>query len=115
MNSFEYANPHTEEEAVELLSAHGGNTAVLAGGTDLFNLLRANCVAPKRVVDIKNIESMQGVSAVSGGLMIGALTTLEEILVHPLLRSYESLVQVAGAVHGFGFARMVGGGVSRQG
>jgi xanthine dehydrogenase YagS FAD-binding subunit len=99
MNSFEYASPRTEDEAVALLSAHDGHTAVLAGGTDLFNLLRANCIAPRRVVDIKNIDSMQGVSAISGGLMVGALTTLDEILVHPLLKAYESLVQVADAVH----------------
>jgi xanthine dehydrogenase YagS FAD-binding subunit len=99
MNSFEYASPRTEDEAVALLSEHDGNTAVLAGGTDLFNLLRADCIAPRRVVDVKNIDSMQGVSAISGGLMIGALTTLDEILVHPLLKAYESLVQVADAVH----------------
>lgn len=99
MNSFEYASPRTEEEAVELLSAHGGNTAILAGGTDLFNLLRAGCIARRRVVDIKNIESMQGVTSTSDGLMIGALMTLDEVLVHPLVRPYESLVQVADAVH----------------
>jgi xanthine dehydrogenase YagS FAD-binding subunit len=99
MNSFEYASPRSEEEAVELLSAHGGNTAVLAGGTDLFNLLDAGCVAPERVVDIKNISSMQGVSLVSGGVMVGALTTLDEILAHPLLAPYESLRQVADGVH----------------
>jgi len=32
MNSFEYASPHTEEEAVALLAAHDGNTAILAFG-----------------------------------------------------------------------------------
>ena len=99
MNSFEYASPRTEDEAVALLAAHDGNTAVLAGGTDLFNLLRAGCIAPRRVVDIKNIGSLQGVSLVSGSVSIGALTTLDEILVHPLLSSYESLRQVADAVH----------------
>jgi xanthine dehydrogenase YagS FAD-binding subunit len=99
MNSFEYASPRTEEEAVELLSAHGGNTAVLAGGTDLFNLLRADCIAPSRVVDIKNIRTMQGVSSTARGLLIGALNTLDEILVHPLLKPYESLAHVADGVH----------------
>ena len=99
MNSFEYASPRTEEEAVELLSAHDGNTAVLAGGTDLFNLLRADCIAPQRVVDIKNVDSMQGVTVTGRGLMVGALTTLDEILNHPLLRPYASIVQVADAVH----------------
>ncbi len=99
MNSFEYASPRTEDEAVEMLSAHAGDTAVLAGGTDLFNLLRRDCIAPKRVVDVKNINSMQGVTVTAGGLMIGALTTLDEILAHPLLKAYPSLVQIADAVH----------------
>lgn len=99
MNSFEYASPRTEAEAVELLSAHEGNTAVLAGGTDLFNLLRANLLAPQRVVDIKSIESMQGVTLVSGGLMVGAATTLDELRVHPLLAPYESLAQVIDEIH----------------
>src|SRR5262245_56572703 len=99
MNSFEYARPRTEEEAVAMLSAHDGNTAVLAGGTDLFNLLRADCIAPQRVVDIKDIDSMQGVSLASRGVSIGALTTLEEVLVHPLLKPYESLLHVADKIH----------------
>ena len=99
MNSFEYASPHTEEEAVELLTAHDGNTAVLAGGTDLFSLLRCDCIAPQRVVDVKNIRSMQGVSATGRGLLVGALTTVEEILVHPLLKPYHSLSQIADGIH----------------
>ena len=33
MRPFEYARPDTESEAIEMLNEHGGNTAVLAGGT----------------------------------------------------------------------------------
>ncbi|RPI80342.1 MAG: molybdopterin dehydrogenase, partial [Planctomycetaceae bacterium] len=99
MSSFEFASPRTEAEAVELLSAHDGHTAVLAGGTDLVGLLRADLVSPRRVVDIKNIDTMKGVTAVTGGLLVGALTTLDEILVHPLLAGHSALAQVADGVH----------------
>lgn len=99
MISFEYASPGTEAEAVEMLSAHAGQTAILAGGTDLHNLLRADLIAPRRVVDLKNVASMRGISLISGGLMVGALTTLDELLVHPLLGAYQSLRQVADGVH----------------
>jgi xanthine dehydrogenase YagS FAD-binding subunit len=99
MNSFEYASPMTEAEAVEMLSAFDGQTAVLAGGTDLLNLLRADLVSPRRVVDVKNIRSMQGVTAVDDGILVGALTTLDEILMHPLLAEYQSVKHVADAVH----------------
>lgn len=98
MISFEYANPRTEAEAVELLSSHDGQTAVLAGGTDLHNLLRADLIAPRRVVDLKNIRSLQGVTLTANGLMVGALTTLDEILTHPLLTAYRSLREVAEGV-----------------
>ncbi len=39
MKSFEYANPQTETEALELLNDHDAQTAVLAGGTDLISLM----------------------------------------------------------------------------
>ena len=99
MRPFEYANPRTEAEAVELLNAHDGHTAVLAGGTDLFNLLQRDIVTPQRVVDIKNIESLRGVTPVTDGVLVGALTTLDDILSEPMLQDYASLVQVADAVH----------------
>ena len=63
MRPFEYASPRTEQEAVELLNDHDADTAVLAGGTDLLNLMKQDLLAPKRVVDIKNIDSMKTVSA----------------------------------------------------
>jgi xanthine dehydrogenase YagS FAD-binding subunit len=99
MSSFEYARPQTEAEAVEFLADHGGQTAVLAGGTDFHSLLKADLISPRRVVDIKHIRSLQGVSLTSDGIMIGATTTLDEMLRHPLLQSYQSLLQVADAVH----------------
>ncbi|MFN7768912.1 MAG: FAD binding domain-containing protein [Planctomycetaceae bacterium] len=99
MSSFEFASPETEAEAVEMLRAHDGQTTVLAGGTDLVSLLKAGHVAPRRVVDITRISSLKGVTAVTGGLMVGALTTLDEILVHPLLAGHPALAQVADGVH----------------
>lgn len=99
MKNFEYASPRTEAEAVGLLQDHGGRTAVLAGGTDLVGLLQADLVAPERVVDVRQVESMQGVRREGDGLWIGALTTLDDVLANPLLKPYLSLVQVADAHH----------------
>lgn len=100
MNSFEYALPRSEAEAVGLLHEHEGETAILAGGTDLFNLLKADLIspAPRRVVDLKNIATMRGVRQTDDGVLIGALTTLEEIQEDPLLKSYASVRQVAAAI-----------------
>jgi len=94
MRPFEYARPQNESEALELLNEHDANTAVLAGGTDLISLMQGELAAPQRVVDIKNIESMQEITAEGAGAMIGSLVTLEEIFDNPLLAEYRSLLDV---------------------
>jgi xanthine dehydrogenase YagS FAD-binding subunit len=104
MNSFEYATPRSEAEAVELLNdadllGKGTDTAVLAGGTDLVSLLQRGLVSPRRVVDLKHVSTMSGVRAVDDGVLIGALTTLEDMADSPLLAPYASLQHVIGAVH----------------
>ena len=50
MKSFEYARPTTEAEAVEFLGTGSASTAVLAGGTDLTSLMRAELLDRKSVV-----------------------------------------------------------------
>ena len=97
MRPFEYANPQTEAEALDLLNDHGAETAVLAGGTDLITLLRRELVNPKRVVDVKNVKSLYGVRQADGGVMIGALSTLEELAENPLVRPYRSLLDAVDA------------------
>ncbi len=104
MNSFEYASPRNETEAVELLNdpdlpGKSADTAVLAGGTDLVSLLQHGLVAPRRVVDLKHVSTMSGVRAVEDGVVIGALTTLEDMADSPLMASYASLQQIIGGIH----------------
>ncbi|MCH7988180.1 MAG: FAD binding domain-containing protein, partial [Planctomycetes bacterium] len=94
MKSFEYANPQTEAEALELLNDHDAQTAVLAGGTDLISLMKQHLVTPDRVVDIKNVPSIQGIRPVDDGIVIGANTTLEEMSASPFLADYPSLLHV---------------------
>lgn len=98
MRPFEYASPRTEQEAVELLNDQGADTAVLAGGTDLLNLMKLDLLAPQRVVDIKNIDSMHAIAADGEGIQVGALVTLEEMKESPLLADYRSLIDVVDGV-----------------
>jgi xanthine dehydrogenase YagS FAD-binding subunit len=97
MNRFEYASPSTVESAVQLLS---GGAAVLAGGTDLLSLMKDGAASPSRLVSIKNIPDLRGIAADgSGGLRIGALATVEEVLSSPLIREeYPSLRQAADGI-----------------
>lgn len=99
MRPFEYARPTTKEQAVALLASAWGDTEILAGGTDLLALMKDDVARPKRVVDIKGITELQGISySASRGLRIGALVTLQEVLDHPEVRRYPALVAAAEGV-----------------
>ena len=98
MQAFEYARPETEAEAIEFLGTNAGTTAVLAGGTDLVSLMKAELVTPSRVVDLKRIPSLSEVTRADGGVQIGSLVTLSDLIQHPLLGGYRSLFDVIDGV-----------------
>src|SRR5437667_6544429 len=95
MEAFEYAHPTTQHEAIGLLGSKWNDAAVLAGGTDLISLMKEYLVSPKRVVNIKSIGELGGISKTGAGVRIGATVTFDELSAHPLMRDYPSLVTAA--------------------
>ncbi len=93
MKAFEYAAPRREEEVVDLLSAEAGRSQVLAGGTDLIGLMKKMVLTPDRVVNIKEVSSLRGISADSQSVRIGATTTLDDVLDSPEIDQYPSIQQ----------------------
>ncbi len=79
MRAFEYVSPSGTAQAVSLLAGSWGTTEILAGGTDLLALMKDDVVSPRRLVNIKDIKSLHGVSLGAQGLRIGALTTLGDL------------------------------------
>jgi xanthine dehydrogenase YagS FAD-binding subunit len=94
MQAFEYANPATVQEAVSMLGSSWGEADILAGGTDLISLMKDYLHTPKRVVNIKGIKELQGITKTSSGIRIGAVVTFDELAESPLIRSeYPSIYQ----------------------
>jgi xanthine dehydrogenase YagS FAD-binding subunit len=92
MRSFEYASPTTKEQAVGLLGTSWGQAEVLAGGTDLLALMKDDVVHPKRLVNLKEITELRGVTSNAKGLRIGALTTLGDLADHAdVIQNYPAL------------------------
>jgi xanthine dehydrogenase YagS FAD-binding subunit len=76
MQAFEYASASKKEQVAALLGDQG---AILAGGTDLLALMKDDVVAPQRLVNVKHIDGLRGITYQPGnGLRIGALTTIAE-------------------------------------
>ncbi|HTC77841.1 MAG TPA: FAD binding domain-containing protein, partial [Terriglobales bacterium] len=100
MRAFEYVSPNSRAQAVSLLGAAWGNTEILAGGTDLLALMKDDVITPKRLVNIKEIKDLHGVSSSAQGLRIGALTTLGDLADYADVRAHypalaEAVMEVA--------------------
>ena len=96
MQAFAYASPTTLKEALALLADRWGVADILAGGTDLLNLLKDHIHTPQRVINIKGIKELGGIRKTDSGLRIGALVTVSELLASPEVRAeYPALIQAA--------------------
>jgi xanthine dehydrogenase YagS FAD-binding subunit len=100
MAAFELFQPASVADAQKLLEQHGPDAWVLAGGLDSFDWLKDRIKKPKAVVDLSGIEELRGVRAAgnngSDGIEIGAMTTLTEVVNHPIIKQkYELLAQAA--------------------
>ncbi len=97
---FRYESPTTIEEAIELLTASGGEAKVLAGGQSLIPMLKLRFAAPEAIIDINNIPDLDYLSFdADGSVRVGALcrhATLErseELADHqPLMASAAPLI-----------------------
>lgn len=96
---FDLEMPESCDEALTLLAEDGAMP--IAGGTNLIVDLRAKRVRPKRLVSLDRISELRGVSAANGQVVIGARTTVTDLLRDPLIgAAAPSLVQAASAFAG---------------
>jgi len=88
--------PSSIEEAIQILSLHGTESGVYAGGTDLLIRLKNRLkTVPTYLVDIKKINDLRYIKEdAQGNVQIGALTKLAEVADSDILkRKYPMLVQ----------------------
>ena len=95
MPVFELYQPTSVDDAIRLLDKNGAEAMVLAGGLDNMDWLKDRLRKPKVVVDLSNIAELRGVKEVNGGLEIGAMTTLTEVVRHPVVREKYSILMDA--------------------
>src|SRR5207249_9359773 len=95
MPAFELFQPATIDEAVKLLDRHGSSAWVMAGGRDTFGWLKDRTKRPAVVVDLSQVAALRGIKEVNGGLEIGAMTPLTEVVKHPVVRDKFGLLMEA--------------------
>ena len=81
---FELFQPASTDDAIRLLDKYGADALVLAGGLDSMDWLKDRLRRPKAVVDLGQIQELHGIKEADGGLEIGAMTPLTEVVHHPV-------------------------------
>ena len=77
MRPFSLARPRALGDALKLM---GPEATAMAGGTDLLGLMKAGVAEPERIVDLTQVDGLQGWERERGkGVRIGALTLLADL------------------------------------
>jgi carbon-monoxide dehydrogenase medium subunit len=98
LNQFEYYAPKASGEALDLIKRLGSRAKVLAGGTDLLNMMKEKLIKPECLVDINNVAEFKGIAYEPGkGAVIGSTTKVSEVEHSAIIREkYYALHQAAG-------------------
>lgn len=89
---FDWAAPDTIEEALALLSEHGDDAKLLAGGQSLIPVLNFRLARPAVLIDLNRISSLAGIADAGDGVRIGAMTRQRQAERDPLVAHRASLL-----------------------
>jgi len=99
MQSFEWIDATSVDQAAQLLAATSPDAAVVAkaGGIDLLDLMKEGIITPSRVINLKSITGLDGIRFTDAdGLDLGTLVTLAQIAASPEIRlRYSALADAA--------------------
>src|SRR5919106_1571254 len=84
--ALEVYQPSSLNDASRVLTENGPGGRFLAGGTDLVIAIKEKGLLPKYIVDLKRIPGLSGIRENSdGSITLGALTTMRELEISPVL------------------------------
>jgi carbon-monoxide dehydrogenase medium subunit/6-hydroxypseudooxynicotine dehydrogenase subunit alpha len=87
-SAFEYHRPTQVHEALDLLTEHGEDAKLLAGGQSLVPLLNFRLAAPPRLIDCNRLGELDYIRREHGSLRIGALTRQAVLERSPLVQRH---------------------------
>jgi len=77
---FEYLEPTTVQDCIEMLGQYGPEARLLAGGTDLVVKLRTGALRPRVVITLGLIKELRALKKNhDGSVEIGSMQTLREV------------------------------------
>ena len=83
--AFDYHAPGTLSEAISLLEKFGDEGKVLAGGHSLLPMMKLRFAEPAQLIDLNGIDELRGIREEGGNIIIGAMTTENQLIASELL------------------------------
>lgn len=84
--AFQYHLAGSLPEALHMLSEHGEDAKILAGGQSLIPLMRFRLSQPEHLIDINRVPGLDGIGESDGWLRIGALARETAVERSPIVR-----------------------------
>jgi xanthine dehydrogenase YagS FAD-binding subunit len=94
MINFRYSRATDVPGAILLLAAHPG-AKLIAGGTNLIDLMKENVEGPSRLIDISRLPLRKVEETADGGLRVGVLVPNSDLAYHPLIEQRYPLLASA--------------------
>jgi carbon-monoxide dehydrogenase medium subunit len=96
MEPFEYLEPNNITEVCSLLSQYGDDAKVIAGGTDLIISMKKTILSPTYLIGMSQLPNLNHIDRTdTNDIRIGALSSLRDIEVSPLVRGRLPILAVA--------------------
>ncbi len=97
--STQFHQPETIPEALELLTQHGSDAKVIAGGTAVVLMIQQKLIAPPVLVSLAHIPELERIQTVGGEIRLGALARIRDVAQSSLIRDrLPMLAQACGEV-----------------
>lgn len=78
-STFQYKKAASVEEALSLMTKHGDDAKLLAGGHSLIPAMKLRLNAPEYLIDVSKIAELKGITEDNGDIVIGAMATHHDI------------------------------------
>ena len=98
MKKIEYLQPDSVKSASSILNKNNASAIAFAGGTDVLGMIKDDLFEQNKLVNLKKIAGLNYIrEAENGGLRIGALTKLSEIVASEIVRTKFTVLAEAAA------------------
>ncbi|MGZ3871821.1 MAG: FAD binding domain-containing protein [Mucilaginibacter sp.] len=92
MKQFQYTRALTQQSAIDAIARPG--TKIIAGGTNLVDLMKRGVTAPDKLVDINHLP-LKNITTTKTGLHIGALALNSAVAENSLVQQKQPLLAMA--------------------